>query len=42
MHADKIVVIDQGQICQVGKHQELLKQEGLYQKLYNMQFQDED
>jgi subfamily B ATP-binding cassette protein MsbA len=42
MHADKIVVIDQGHICQVGKHQELLKQEGLYQKLYNMQFQDEE
>ncbi|MGK2906359.1 MAG: lipid A export permease/ATP-binding protein MsbA [Desulfuromonadales bacterium] len=42
MHADKIVVIDQGRICQVGKHQELLKQEGLYQKLYNMQFQDEE
>lgn len=41
MHADKIVVIDQGQICQVGKHQELLEQKGLYQKLYNMQFQDE-
>ena len=42
MHADKLVVIDQGHICQVGKHQELLKQEGLYQKLYNMQFQDEE
>ena len=41
MHADKIVVIDQGRICQVGKHQELLEQEGLYRKLYNMQFQDE-
>lgn len=41
MHADKIVVIDQGQICQVGKHHELLEQEGLYRKLYNMQFQDE-
>ncbi len=41
MHADKIVVVDQGQICQIGKHHELLAQGGLYQKLYNMQFQDE-
>ena len=41
MHADKIVVVDQGEICQVGKHQELIEQKGLYQKLYNLQFQDE-
>jgi len=41
MHADKIVVVDQGEICQVGKHQELIEQKGLYQKLYNLQFQEE-
>lgn len=30
-HADRILVIDDGQIVQDGKHQELIKQSGLYQ-----------
>lgn len=38
LHADRIIVIDKGRIVQVGVHAELVKQEGLYQKLYNMQF----
>ncbi len=29
-HADQIVVIDQGRIVQQGKHDELMKQEGMY------------
>lgn len=41
MHADKIVVLESGRIVQVGSHQELLQQGGLYQKLYEMQFQDQ-
>jgi subfamily B ATP-binding cassette protein MsbA len=41
MHADKIVVLEDGRIVQVGSHQELLQQGGLYQKLYEMQFQDQ-
>lgn len=37
-HADKLVVLDKGKIVQQGKHSELIKQEGLYRKLYNLQF----
>ncbi len=37
-NADRIIVIDNGRIVQEGKHEELVKQEGLYQKLYKMQF----
>lgn len=37
-HADEILVIDQHQIIERGSHEELLKQNGLYTKYYNMQF----
>ncbi|WP_432713737.1 ABC transporter ATP-binding protein [Pedobacter sp.] len=36
-HADTIVVIDQGQIVETGSHSELLKIDGLYKRLINMQ-----
>jgi len=36
--ATKIVVMSKGRIIQEGSHEELLKQGGLYQDLYNMQF----
>jgi subfamily B ATP-binding cassette protein MsbA len=38
MHADRIVVLDNGRIVESGRHAELLLQGGLYQKLYDMQF----
>lgn len=38
--ADKIIVLDQGQIVEMGNHQELLAQNGHYAKLYKMQFQE--
>jgi len=41
MHADKIVVLEEGRVVQIGSHQELLRQGGLYQKLYEMQFQEQ-
>jgi subfamily B ATP-binding cassette protein MsbA len=37
-NADKIVVLDDGKIVQMGKHNTLIQQEGLYKRLYEMQF----
>ena len=39
-NADKIVVINDGQIVEQGKHAELLKLNGAYASLYSMQFKD--
>ncbi|WP_323811227.1 type I secretion system permease/ATPase [Rickettsia conorii] len=36
-HANRILVLDQGQIIQQGAHTELLQQHGLYAKLWDMQ-----
>jgi subfamily B ATP-binding cassette protein MsbA len=38
--ADRIVVLDQGRIVEMGKHGELLARNGLYQKLHQLQFVD--
>jgi len=35
--ADKIVVLDQGRIVEVGSHAELLRREGIYQRLHSLQ-----
>jgi ABC-type multidrug transport system fused ATPase/permease subunit len=35
-NADKILVMDKGQIVETGTHQELMNQKGLYQYLYNL------
>ncbi|SNR46718.1 ATP-binding cassette, subfamily B, MsbA [Lutibacter agarilyticus] len=39
--ADKIIVMDQGGIVEQGSHLELLKKDGYYKNLYNMQFANE-
>jgi len=37
-HADRIIVLEGGMIVQIGRHEELVSQEGIYKKLYEMQF----
>jgi ABC-type multidrug transport system fused ATPase/permease subunit len=37
-NADQIIVMDKGTIAEKGTHEELLAQNGLYKKLYNLQF----
>ncbi|HDN59228.1 MAG TPA: ATP-binding cassette domain-containing protein, partial [Candidatus Marinimicrobia bacterium] len=36
-NADKIIVLDQGRIVEVGSHRELLQLQGLYHHFYSMQ-----
>jgi len=38
LHADMILVLDNGRIMDIGKHSELLQRCPLYQRLYELQF----
>ena len=38
--ADKILVFDKGQIVESGNHDDLIKKNGLYKKLYKLQLED--
>ena len=40
VNADKIVVLKEGRIVEMGTHDELLQQNGQYKKLYDVQFKD--
>lgn len=37
--ANKIIVMDKGEIIEIGTHEELVSREGYYQKLYQLQFE---
>jgi ATP-binding cassette subfamily B protein len=41
-NADKIIVMHKGQIRELGTHQELLARRGIYYKLYQLQYKDQE
>jgi len=41
-NADKIVVLDQGRIVEQGTHEELLARGGIYRRIYDTQFAEQD
>src|SRR6059036_3642205 len=40
--ADKIIVMHKGQVREMGTHQQLLGQRGIYYKLYQLQYKDQE
>jgi len=40
--ADKILVLDNGEVKEFGSHAELMQQKGFYYQLYQMQFAEEN
>jgi ATP-binding cassette subfamily B protein len=41
-NADKIIVLHKGEIKEIGKHQELLAQRGIYYRLYQLQYKEQE
>ncbi|KAB2844707.1 MAG: ATP-binding cassette domain-containing protein, partial [Melioribacteraceae bacterium] len=41
-NADKIIVMHKGEIREMGTHQQLLAQKGIYYKLYQLQYKDQE
>ena len=37
-HADRILVLEGGKVAETGSHDELVKQDGIYRRLYELQF----
>jgi len=41
-NADKIIVMHKGEVREIGTHQELLTKKGIYYKLYQLQYKDQE
>ena len=41
-NADLILAMDGGKVAEIGKHEELLRNGGIYKRLYDMQFAEKD
>lgn len=42
IRADEIIVLDRGKVVQRGRHQELLEQEGLYRRIFDLELKDQE
>ena len=42
MQADRILVLENGRIAQLGTHEELIAQEGIYKSIYDIQMSSDD
>ena len=42
MRADEIIVLQRGKVVQRGKHTELLEQEGLYRRIFDLELKDQE
>jgi ATP-binding cassette subfamily B multidrug efflux pump len=41
-HADEILVLEDGKIVQRGKHDQLIQEQGIYRRVYDIQFSDQE
>lgn len=42
IRADEIIVLDRGKVVQRGRHQDLLEQEGLYRRIFDLELKDQE
>ena len=42
MHAERIIVLEKGRVAEAGTHEELLRQNGIYRRIYDIQNGKED
>ena len=42
MQADQILVLENGKVAQLGTHEQLLRQDGIYREIYDIQMNQQD
>lgn len=42
IRADEIIVLDRGKVVQRGRHQDLLEEEGLYRRIFDLELKDQE